>query len=118
MQMLTNILQSWKAFLLIQGLGTLMVLIGAATNVATQVIGLAMLLPGSAMAAIIPYRWFDLLPALGRLTKSDAAGISNVIYLPCAVLINAAVFYLVRKALRSRANRAASLNPQVKNSEA
>jgi hypothetical protein len=87
---------SWRLFGLIDFLGCVLVFIGASESAGLQVLGLVLLVPGSAVATFVPTRllWH---PILLRCCGADAEGLSNVLFLPTAVLANASILYIIRR---------------------
>ena len=84
----------WSWFAIIQ-------LVGVGLYISAQVIGLALLLPGSAIAGFIPFHrlWF---PYLWNHYRTDEWGLSDFLYLPTAILINFLLCWSVSRISASR----------------
>lgn len=82
-----------KRFLIIQLVGSAMLLTGAWMNIALYGLGIILLLPGSAVAPFIPLRSVGSSMLLS-LTGIDGAGYENLLYLPLALVVNCACVFL------------------------
>lgn len=80
---------------MVNAVGAGLVFIGAETSAMIQFLGLALLLPGSLGAAVLPLQrlW---TPGLWRCCQTDAAGLSNLLYLPVAITINLVAWWAFR----------------------
>lgn len=85
---------SWFWFAIIQ-------LVGIGLYISAQVIGLALLLPGSAIAAFIPLHrlWF---PYLWSRYRTDAWELSDFLYLPTVILVNLLLYWIVNRYMSAR----------------
>lgn len=85
----------WGTMFTVNIVGTVLVLISAASSAAIQVLGFALLLPGSVCAALLPLQrlW---VPSLWNCCQTDAAGFANALFIPTAVAINSLVWVLFR----------------------
>jgi hypothetical protein len=86
-------LLSWKWFAIGSVCGCLCIATGAAFSLPVHLLGLALLLPGSALAAYatpvsLMHRYLGTMP------------VSDVLYLPVVVVTNAVVFAAVRRFCR------------------
>jgi hypothetical protein len=87
--------QHWGAIIGANAAGATLVFIGADASTAVQILGYLLLVPGSIVAAALPLHrlWH---PSLWRCCQTDAAGLSNILYLPVAVVINLLMWWCVR----------------------
>jgi hypothetical protein len=87
--------QQWGAIIAANAAGAALVVIGAAGSAALQASGLLLLFPGSLVAAVLPLQklWH---PVLWRCCQTDSAGLSNILYLPVAVLTNLLVWWAIK----------------------
>lgn len=85
----------WGAITVINAVGAGLVFVGAETSIALQASGFLFLLPGSLVAAALPLQrlWN---PALWYCCRTDATGLSNVLYLPLAVAVNLLTWWAIR----------------------
>ena len=85
----------------LQATGAALVFIGSSVSAVIQIGGYVLLFPGSLIAAILPLQrlWH---PFLWRLWRTDAAGLSNLLYLPTAILANVLIWLLIRGRFRGR----------------
>lgn len=85
----------WAVLAAINVGGGALVWTGADFNPGVHILGLLLLLPGSVIAAVLPIRalWH---PALSRCCGTDAEGLSNVLYVPIAVLTNFLLWWLLQ----------------------
>ena len=74
-------------------------LMGSGASALIQIGGLALLLPGSLVAAVLPLHklWH---PLFWRLWQTDSIGFSNLLYLPVVVIMNMLVALSIRAARR------------------
>jgi len=94
----------WGIVAAIQITGAVLVILGAGRDIAVNVGGLALLLPGSVIAAILPLEklWH---PILWRLLRTDPWGLSDALYLPVAIAANLLVGWAIRILQRRYRNR-------------
>ena len=85
----------WVVIVVANAVGAGLLFIGAATSAMIQLLGFALLLPGSLAAAMLPLQrlW---IPGLWRCCQTDSAGLSNVLFLPAAITVNLLVFWAFR----------------------
>jgi hypothetical protein len=98
MNLLTHIRQRpWATFLFVQALGCAAVAIGSVWNLFINVLGLILLLPGSASSAY----------ALALLGTREFHGmlLSDAFYLPAVVSINTILFAVTKYLLQLRRRR-------------
>jgi hypothetical protein len=93
----------WGTVVVVNAVGAGLVFIGAETSAMIQFLGFAVLLPGSLGAAVLPLQGLWSL-GLWRCCQTDAAGLSNVLYLPVAITINLLAWWAFRL-YRLRRNR-------------
>ncbi len=85
----------WGLVAAIQTTGAVLLILGAERDIAVYFGGLALLLPGSVIAAILPLEklWH---PVLWRLWRTDPSGLSDTLYLPVAIAANLLVGWAIR----------------------
>jgi len=87
--------KAWAIFSSIQLAGGILAFVGAQFNVLIQMLGLVVLLPGSLIAAPLPY--YSLWrPFLWTRYRTDKEGLATLLYLPAVILINAIVSLVLR----------------------
>lgn len=81
--------------------GALLVFVGSQSALVVYLGGFLLLLPGSLVAALIPFHklW---LKGLWRCCQTNADGLSDVLYLPTAFAMNALTWFLIRLYARRR----------------
>jgi hypothetical protein len=99
--------KAWAIFSSIQLIGGILAFVGAQFNVLIQVLGLVVLLPGSVIAAPLPYHslW---RPFLWTRYQTDQEGLATILYLPAVLVINVLVFLALRYLYPKRDKNSAS----------
>jgi hypothetical protein len=85
----------WQAFAVVQIIGGTLVVFGATSSGMVYMLGLVLLFPGSVMAATLPLQklWY---PALWHYWKTDPTGLSNLVYIPIALIFNFVAWWAFR----------------------
>jgi hypothetical protein len=91
----------WLWFVVIQLAGALLTFLGAGRDVATQLAGLFLLLPGSFLSEYVPTQML-WRPFMWTHLGMDDFGLLDILYLPVSVAINLLIFSIATFFFRRR----------------
>jgi hypothetical protein len=99
----------WLWFSAVQLIGGVLSAWGSQVDLGMYIFGLIFLLPGSTVApylsAHVGQYFYLLVPRFWDHFQTDATGLSDVLYLPLAILVNVLAFWAVKSVVKRRTTR-------------